>query len=130
MEVFVSIPKRPMKILTMVLVCFCATPALLAQNSGAPFRIEEASISDIQNAIRAGRTTCKQVVQAYLDRAKAYNGVCTALLTADGAPIPEATGMVRAGAPIKYPTQTVAAATVFPNLDKYKGPPLELGKMI
>ena len=89
------------------------------------FRVEEASITDIQNAIRAGQTTCKQVVQAYLDRVKAYNGVCTALLTKDGAPIPPSTGMVRAGAPIKYPTKTVAASTVFPNLDQYKGLPLE-----
>jgi hypothetical protein len=70
------------------------------------------------------------VVQSYLDRVKAYNGVCTALVTKDGAPIPPSTGMVRAGAPIKYPTQTVAASTVFPNLDQYKGLPLEFGKMI
>jgi hypothetical protein len=38
--------------------------------------------------------------------------------------------MVRAGAPIQYPTKTVAASTVFPNLDQYKGLPLEFGKMI
>jgi amidase len=103
---------------------------LFAQVAPGPFRVEEASISDIQSAIRTGRTTCKQVVQAYLDRAKAYNGVCTALLTMDGKPIPPSTGMVRAGAPIQYPTQTVGASTVFPNLDQYKGLPLELGKMI
>jgi amidase len=101
-----------------------------AQTGNGGFRVEEASITDIQNAIRAGRTTCKQVVQAYLDRAKAYNGACTALLTMDGKPIPPSTGMVRAGSPLQYPTKTVAASTVFPNLDQYKGLPLELGKMI
>jgi Asp-tRNA(Asn)/Glu-tRNA(Gln) amidotransferase A subunit family amidase len=101
-------------------------PAVFGQN----FSVEEASITDIQTAIRSGQTTCKQVVQAYLDRVKAYNGVCTALLTKDGAPIPASTGMVRAGAPIQYPTKTVAASTVFPNLDQYKGLPLEFGKMI
>jgi amidase len=106
------------------------TSPLAAQTAAGGFRVEEASISDIQNAIRAGRTTCKQVVQAYIERVKAYNGVCTALLTIDGNPIPPATGMVRGGAPIKYPTQTVAASTVFPNLDQYKGLPLELGRMI
>jgi Asp-tRNA(Asn)/Glu-tRNA(Gln) amidotransferase A subunit family amidase len=105
------------------------TPRLFAQ-AGGRFKIEEASITDVHNAIQAGQTTCKQVVQSYLDRVKAYNGVCTALLTKDGAPIPAATGMVRAGAPIKYPTNTVAASTVFPDLDKYKGLPLDLGKMI
>lgn len=94
-----------------------------------PFRVEEASITDIQSAIRAGRTSCTQVVQLYLDRAKAYNGACTELLTTDGAPIPPSTGMVRAGAPIQYPTKTVAASTVFPDLDQYKGLPLEFGKM-
>ena len=103
-------------------------PLTLAQN--APFYIEEKSITDIQNAIKLSQTSCKQVVQAYLARAKAYNGVCTALLTKDGAPIEPMTGMVRAGAPIRYPTQTVAASSVFPDLDQYQGLPLELGRMI
>jgi amidase len=115
--------------LPLVLLCMTAvTPSLSAQASG--FRIEEASISDVQSAIRTGQTTCKQVVQSYLERVKAFNGACTALLTKDGAPIPPATGMVRAGSPVKYPTKTVAASTVFPDLDKYKGLPLDLGKMI
>jgi len=43
------------------------------------FHVEEASITDIQNAIKSGKTTCEQVVRAYLARAKAYNGACTAL---------------------------------------------------
>ena len=46
--------------------------------SQSAFKIEEASIADIQQAIKAGQTTCQQVVQAYLERAKAYNGTCTA----------------------------------------------------
>jgi hypothetical protein len=103
-----------------VLAAASASPA---QNGG--FRVEDASISDIQNAIRSGQTTCREVVQSYLNRVKAYNGACTALLTMDGKPIPASTGMVRAGAPLKYPTQTVAASTVFPSLD-----PIEFGKMI
>ena len=94
------------------------------------FPCEESSITDIQSAIRAGRATCKDVVQAYIDRAKAYNGVCTELVTNDGMPIPPSTEILRAGAPIKYPTGTVAASTVFPDLDKYQGLPLELGKMM
>ena len=117
----------------MPVVLLCATvwsPRLLRAQTAGAFRVEEASITDIQTAIRAGQTTCRQVVQAYLERAKAYNGVCTALLTMDGTPIPPSTGMVRAGAPIQYPTKTVAASTVFPNLDQYKGLPLDLGKMI
>ena len=51
------------------------------------------------------------------------------LVTEDGAPVPEATGAVRAGAPLNFPTQTVKASTILPDLDKYKGPPLEFGRM-
>src|SRR5581483_11280846 len=105
-----------------------ATPSF-AQAVGGGLRIEEASITNIQSAIRAGRTSCQRVVRAYIDRAKAYNGVCTRLLTKDGTPIPPSTGMVRAGEAIKYPTETVAASTVFPDLDEYKGLPLEFGHM-
>ncbi|PWT75192.1 MAG: amidase [Proteobacteria bacterium] len=113
--------------LLAVMLCVATASTLFAQG---PFRVEEASITDIQNAIRSGRTTCKDVVQAYLDRVKAYNGVCTELVTIDGKPIPSSTGMVRAGAPIKYPTSTVAASTVFPDLEQYQGLPIEFGKMI
>jgi len=125
----VYIFKSPSRFLSIVLLYLTMVFPSFAQTAGG-FRVEEASIAGIQTAIRAGQTTCKQVVQAYLDRVKAYNGVCTALLTKDGAPIPPSTGMVRAGAPIQYPTKTVAASTVFPNLDQYKGLPLDLGKMI
>ena len=97
--------------------------------SSQGFRVEEASITDIQHAISSGETSCRRVVQAYLDRAKAYNGVCTALVTKDGAPIAPATGMMRAGSLLRYPTQTVAASLVFPESDQYSGPPLEFGRM-
>src|SRR5262245_3142962 len=110
----------------------CSRPAdVNAQETSAPapFRIEEATIASVHNAITSGQTTCRAVVQAYLDRARAYNGVCTALITADGKPIPPVTGAVRAGAPQKFPTQTVAVATIFPDYDKYQGLPLELGRM-
>ena len=93
------------------------------------FRIEETTIDAMHNAIRQGQITCQGVVQQYLDRAKAYNGVPSALMTADGAPIPQAYGTVRAGAPLTFPTQTVKASTLLPDLDKYAGPPLEFGRM-
>src|SRR5690242_12854149 len=77
----------------------------------------------------AGHTTCVSVVKHYLDRVRAFNGVSSLLVTEDGAPIPEATGAVRGMAPLHFPTETVDASTMFPDLDKYKGPPLELGRM-
>ena len=93
------------------------------------FQVEEASIDDIQQAISSGATTCQGVVAAYLERARAYNGVCTALVTADGAPVPAAIGAVRAGAPLVFPQATLAASTFLPDLDEYEGPPLDLGRM-
>jgi len=95
----------------------------------APFRLEEATIDDLHAAIRSGATTVVAVVQHYLARVRAYNGVASALVTADGAPVPPATGVTRGGAPLKFPTQTVKASTILPDLDKYQGLPLEFGRM-
>jgi amidase len=94
-----------------------------------PFVLEEATIDELHEAIKSGQTSCVAVVQHYIERVRAYNGVCSALVTEDGTPIPEVTGAVRAGAPLRFPTETVKAATIFPDLDKYKGPPLEFGRM-
>ena len=104
-------------------------PGLLLAQSGG-FQLEEASISDIQGAIQRGERTCKQIVEEYLARARVYNnGLCTALVTADGKPIKPMTGRILAGQPIKYPTQTVAVASVLPNFEQYKGLPIEYGRM-
>src|SRR4029450_12837058 len=89
-----------------------------------PFCLEEATIDELHAAIQSGQTTCVAIVQHYIDRVRAYNGVASALVTPDGAPVPEATGTVRAQAPLHFPTTTVKASTVLPDLDKYKGPPL------
>jgi amidase len=93
------------------------------------FHLEEATIADIHHAIRTHQLTCSQLVQAYVNRAKAYNGVCTQLVTKDGAPIPPATGYVRAGSPIRFPIETVPVSAVLPDIDDYAGLPLDLGRM-
>jgi amidase len=103
------------------------TDKRIAQSSA--FRVEEATIEELHRAIKAGETTCVAVVQQYIDRARAYNGVASMLVTADGGSVPEAEGTVRATAPLRFPTQTVKASSVLPDLDKYKGPPLEFGRM-
>jgi Asp-tRNA(Asn)/Glu-tRNA(Gln) amidotransferase A subunit family amidase len=95
----------------------------------APFQIEEATIAGVHRAIKQGQITCRDLIQAYFNRAKAYNGVSSALVTMDGAPVPQAYGAVRAGSPLKFPTATVKASTLLPDLDKYSGPPLEWGRM-
>jgi amidase len=97
--------------------------------SSEAFAIEEATIDGIQAAIRSGQTTCQAIVQAYIERARAYNGVCTSLVTADGADIPPATGAARAGTPLTFPAKTTKASAVFPDLDQYRGTPLDFGRM-
>ncbi|HYB40680.1 MAG TPA: amidase family protein [Candidatus Methylomirabilis sp.] len=97
--------------------------------TGRPFRLEEATIDELQAAIRTGEISCVQVVQHYLARARAFNGVASRLVTEDGGPVPSSAGVVRAGAPLAFPTETVRASTLFPQLDRYTGPPLEYGRM-
>jgi amidase len=101
----------------------------VAEEPSAPFRVEEATIDELHAAIRSGRATCVAVVQRYIDRARAYNGVASVLVTEDGLPIPETKGAVRALAPLRFPTETIKASTVLPDLHKYQGPPLEFGRM-
>src|SRR5215469_8550054 len=50
-------------------------PSLFAAPA-AKFRIEEATIEDIQAAIMRGQLTSTRVLQLYLNRIKAYNGAC------------------------------------------------------
>jgi len=93
------------------------------------FQIEEATIPGLHAAIKAGEITCKGVVEAYIARAKAYNGVCTMLVSAEGKSVPVAKGYVRAGKALAFPTRTVAAAKIFPDLGQYRGAPLDYGRM-
>ncbi len=118
----------PGKLHTLAL---CGLISGLTQQSYAKsaFEVEEATVESIQTAIKSGQTTCTNVVQAYIDRAKAYNGVCTALITPEGANVKAAKGYVRAGSPLVFPTKTVKASTVFPSLGDHKGLPLDYGRM-
>ena len=48
------------------------------------FVLEEATIEQLQSALKAGRVNCAEVVQRYIDRCRRYNGVATRLVTAQG----------------------------------------------
>jgi amidase len=113
---------------------FLVFVAMLAATEGAysqqfRFRLQEATIDDVHRAIREGQITCRGLVQLYINRAKAYNGVADELVTKDGAPIPSAPGVIRLGSPLKFPTATVAISTLLPDFDQYAGPPIEFGRM-
>src|SRR5215217_2114396 len=92
-----------------------------AQETPSPFHLLEATIPDVHRAIRDGQITCRGLVQAYINRANAYNGVCNQLVTEEN------------------------ASTFLPNYDEYKAavqatldrpdsvrgktPPIEFGRM-
>jgi amidase len=111
------------------LVVFASALFACGAQAQAPFALEETSIAGIHRAIRSGQTTCTEVVQGYIARARAYNGVCTALVTEDGNPIRAAAGAVRAGTPLAFPTRTVALSSLVPEFDKYKGKTPDWGRM-
>jgi amidase len=95
-----------------------------------PFALVESTISDMHRAILRGEVTCKQLVQAYIERSAAYNGPCTRLVTADGEPVAASDGPLRAGKLLSYPTETVPVSDMLPDLDSYTGPELDLGRMV
>jgi amidase len=119
---------RPSMRLAMATLLLALAPGLVF-GQHKKFHLEEATIAETQRAIQDGEITCQGIVQAYINRAKAYNGMCTALVTKDGKPTAKVKGAVRAGAPLVFPTKTVAASTVLPDLDRYRGLPLEFGRM-
>jgi amidase len=96
---------------------------------GKPFQLEEATIDDLHSAIKAGQTTVVKVVRHYIDRVRKFNGVASRLVTEDGEPVPAAPGTVRGQSPLQFPTKTVKAADILPDLGRYTGPPLEFGRM-
>jgi Asp-tRNA(Asn)/Glu-tRNA(Gln) amidotransferase A subunit family amidase len=65
-------------------VVLCCVALVSAANAGAsfaaaapkPFKLEEATIAEIQSAILGKRITTVQLVKLYLARIKAYNGTC------------------------------------------------------
>src|SRR5262249_1769391 len=60
-----------------VLLSAVGAPEAYAQ----PFHLLEATIPEVHRAIQEGQVTCRGLVEAYLNRAKAYNGTCNSLVT-------------------------------------------------
>ena len=94
------------------------------QAQGAqPFRFHllEATIGDVHRGIQDGQLTCRQLVQAYINRARAYNGTCNQLVTEDMAPkfLPNYSEYASA----------VAATASLPVGNPRKTPPIEFGRM-
>ena len=56
--------------------CAAAPPPAAAPTPAPKFTVQEARISDIQNALLGRQLTTVQLVELYLARIKAYNGTC------------------------------------------------------
>jgi amidase len=66
---------KPLYVVTGIcLITACLVGA--APQRPAKFHVEEATIADIQTAIRAKQVTTKGLVEVYLKRIKAYNNTC------------------------------------------------------
>jgi Asp-tRNA(Asn)/Glu-tRNA(Gln) amidotransferase A subunit family amidase len=123
--------RRALVVLSAVLVLSCGDEdnPRSPEPEVKPFALIDATIGDIHRAIQRKEITCEQLVRAYVARSAAYNGPCTRLVTTDGAPVAAAQGYLRAGTPIAFPAESVPASNMLPDLDRYTGPPLDLGRM-
>src|SRR3954462_3033458 len=92
-----------------------------AQQPPFQFHLMEATIPDVHRAIREGQITCRGLVQAYINRAKAYNGTCNRLVTEEMAPtiLPNFS---------QYQAAMKSTADR-PDSDPGKTPPIEFGRM-
>ena len=61
---------------TLILGLFIPAASAWPQGNRPKFQIEEATISDIQSAIRTHKVTTTEIVRLYLERIRAYNGTC------------------------------------------------------
>lgn len=85
------------------------------------FHLQEATIAGVHRAIQTGQITCQGLVQAYLNRAKAYNGVSNRPVTEE-----MASDLLPNYSEYKA---TVAATADLPPGDPKKTPPIEFGRM-
>jgi amidase len=85
------------------------------------FCLEEATIDELHHAIILGRTTCVAVVRHYLGRVRAFNGVASMLVTEEGGTVLPVAGAVRGGRRLAFPTHSVKASEILPDLDRIQG---------
>ena len=100
-----------------------------ARTPDEPFRVEEATIEELHAAIRAGRTTCVDVVQSiHRARARLQRRVQPARHRGRRARRRgDRGGARRSAAPL--PHRDRQGSAVLPDLDTYAGPALEYGRM-
>jgi amidase len=107
--------------LVAALAVLAGPAAPSAQIATWRFQLEEATIDDVHRAIKEGQITCQGLVQAYLNRARAYNGVASQVVTEEMAPkyLPDYD---------QYKAAVLATASLKDG-DPKKTPPIEFGRL-
>jgi amidase len=112
---------RTLRMVGLFVVVSSVAPSGAGQPQEFRFALHEATIADVHRGIQSGQVTCQGIVQAYVDRAKAYNGVCTRTVTEDDAfqILPD------------YEEYRTAVSTTagLPASDSRKTLPIEFGRM-
>jgi amidase len=108
-------------IFTIVTLCTLGIGRAELHSQTLPFHLIEATIPDVHRAIREGQITCRGLVQAYINRARAFNGTCNRLVTEEIA----STFLPNYG---EY-LAAVRATAERPDGDPGKTPPIEFGRM-
>ena len=113
-----------------ILNTFAISVTAQTQEAGTfQFHLEEATIDDVHRGIQSGQITCLGLVESYLNRAVAYNGVTNQLVTSNGQEVEEVAGVLRAGNELEFPTETIEITEILPDFDQYQGKPIEYGRM-
>ena len=60
-------------LVTKLLACLAVSAPLVCAQSAPPFEVEEATIAQVHDAMKAGRLTCHALVAQYLSRIAAYD---------------------------------------------------------
>src|SRR5215471_542117 len=105
----------------IIAIALNAIGATEAYAQTAPFHLLEATIPEVHRALQDGQITCRGLVEAYLNRARAYNGTCNSLVTEEN---------VNRFLPNYAEYKAAVEATLSrPDNDPAKTPPIEFGRM-
>ncbi|MFQ5738136.1 MAG: amidase [Acidobacteriota bacterium] len=66
-------PSNRLAVVSVLALCVLVGCGRRPGEESEPFEVMEQTIAQLQEAITSGRVTCRQIVQAYLDRIEAYD---------------------------------------------------------
>src|SRR3989442_16005879 len=99
-------------------IAFLLTVGAVVRAQAPRFSLEEATIADVHRAIQAGQITCRGLVHAYFDRAKAYNRVINRPDTENGTASLPSAGLLFARTLLTVRVEPIVIARVLPNFQQ------------